>query len=361
MKVIAINGSPRRRWNTAQLCQAALEGAAAAGAETELIHLETMKFKGCMSCYACHSKKKYDTKVCYYKDELTETLNKCIEADAIIIGTPIYYGFATGDVRAFMERLMFPIDTYEVDREGYRPIKLDRIIPTAMIYTMNASEPFLRGNTALAMNESELRRMFGYSESYYAYDVLVKETERLRDSLLHTVVEDTVSITQVISDMPRGTSVSDPTGKLGSMLAEGYVPQHIRQVEEDLEKMRMEIPNLVECVKAYDIHEYELILAVVRERGYDTGEVQNMVAAVAEAYPNMKSSKNYLELMNELSTTENMIANFRSNYNRQVRAYKQYVRKFPNATLLVFSGYDCVDYDYLVYDLSDESPFVLFD
>ena len=37
MKIIAINGSPRRRWNTAQLCQAALEGAAAAGAETELI------------------------------------------------------------------------------------------------------------------------------------------------------------------------------------------------------------------------------------------------------------------------------------------------------------------------------------
>lgn len=170
MKVIAINGSPRRNWNTAQLCQAALEGAASAGAETELIHLETMKFKGCMSCYACHSKKKYDTKVCYYKDELTETLNKCIEADAIIIGTPIYYGFATGDVRAFMERLMFPIDTYEVDSEGYRPIKLDKIIPTAMIYTMNASEPFIRGNTALAMNESELRRMFGYSESYYAYD-----------------------------------------------------------------------------------------------------------------------------------------------------------------------------------------------
>jgi ferredoxin len=52
-KVIAINGSPRRNWNTAKLCQAALDGAAAAGAETELIHLESMKFKGCMSCFAC--------------------------------------------------------------------------------------------------------------------------------------------------------------------------------------------------------------------------------------------------------------------------------------------------------------------
>ncbi|MBR1780756.1 MAG: flavodoxin family protein [Oscillospiraceae bacterium] len=168
MKVIAINGSPRRNWNTAKLCQAALEGAAAAGAETELIHLESMTFKGCISCYRCHSVREYNTEVCYYKDQLSETLEKCMKADAIIIGSPVYYGFTTGDVRAFMERLMFPIDTYEVDAEGRRPIKLNRIIPTAMIYTMNA--PGLPPENALTMNESELRRMFGYSESHYAYD-----------------------------------------------------------------------------------------------------------------------------------------------------------------------------------------------
>lgn len=168
MKVIAINGSPRRNWNTAKLCQAALEGAAAAGAETELIHLESMKFKGCMSCFRCHSVREYDTQVCYYKDELTETLQKCMAADAIIIGSPMYYGFATGDVRAFMERLMFPIDTYEINKDGSRPIKLDRIIPTAMIYTMNAGG--LPEKNQLNMNESELRRMFGYSESHYAFD-----------------------------------------------------------------------------------------------------------------------------------------------------------------------------------------------
>ena len=168
MKVIAINGSPRRNFNTAKFCQAALDGAKEAGAEVELVHLESMKFKGCMSCYRCHSVREYDTKVCYFKDELTETLQKCMDADAIIIGSPIYYGFATGDVRAFMERLMFPIDTYEITEDGTRPIKLDRIIPTAMIYTMNASD--LPEKNQLNMNENELRRMFGYSESYYAFD-----------------------------------------------------------------------------------------------------------------------------------------------------------------------------------------------
>ena len=169
MKVIAINGSPRRNWNTAKLCQAALDGASDSGAETELIHLESMKFRGCISCYRCHSAgPDYNTEICHYQDELTGTLKECMDADAIIIGSPIYYGFTTGDVRAFMERLMFPIDTYEVDKEGRRPVKLDRIIPTAMIYTMNAAG--IPEDNPLNINESEMRRMFGYCESHYAFD-----------------------------------------------------------------------------------------------------------------------------------------------------------------------------------------------
>ena len=121
------------------------------------------------------------------------------------------------------------------------------------------------------------------------------------------------------------------------------------------------IPNLVDCVKAYDKHEYELILAVVHERGYDTQEVQNMIVAVAEAYPEMKSSENYRELMNELATTENLIANYRSNYNKQVRAYKQYVRRFPYSTMLGLSGYEIEEYSYLDFDAPDDAPTVLFD
>ena len=121
------------------------------------------------------------------------------------------------------------------------------------------------------------------------------------------------------------------------------------------------IPNLVDCVKAYDRHEYETILAVVRERGYDADEVQTMIVAVAEAYPEMKSSDNYRELMNELATTENLIANYRSNYNKQVRAYKQYVRKFPNGTLLDLAGYERENYDYLEYGASEDAPVGLFD
>jgi multimeric flavodoxin WrbA len=52
MKVMAFNGSPRKKWNTATLLEKALEGAASQGAETELIHLYDLDFKGCISCFA---------------------------------------------------------------------------------------------------------------------------------------------------------------------------------------------------------------------------------------------------------------------------------------------------------------------
>ena len=56
MKVIAINGSPRKKWNTAILLEKALEGAASQGADTELVHLYDLDFKGCSSCFSCKLK-----------------------------------------------------------------------------------------------------------------------------------------------------------------------------------------------------------------------------------------------------------------------------------------------------------------
>lgn len=84
------------------------------------------------------------------------------------------------------------------------------------------------------------------------------------------------------------------------------------------EKRRADlIPNLVDCVKAYDEHEYQTLMGVIGQRGSSSDEsvqeIRTMIQAVAEAYPDLKSSDNYKELMNELATTENLIANYRSN------------------------------------------------
>lgn len=56
MKVIAINGSPRKKWNTATLLEKVIEGVASQGAKTELVHLYDLSFKGCISCFACKLK-----------------------------------------------------------------------------------------------------------------------------------------------------------------------------------------------------------------------------------------------------------------------------------------------------------------
>ena len=129
------------------------------------------------------------------------------------------------------------------------------------------------------------------------------------------------------------------------------------------EKRRVDLVyNLADCVKQYDKHEAETLQAIVEGRSKD-GDIENvntLISAVTEAYPELKSNENYKELMNELSVTENLIANYRSNYNTQVRAYNRYVRKFPNKQFLSVLGYEQVDYDYLNYDVSSDAPQNLF-
>ena len=85
-----------------------------------------------------------------------------------------------------------------------------------------------------------------------------------------------------------------------------------------------------------------------------------MINAVAEAYPNLKSNENYKELMNELATTENLIANYRSNYNKWIKNYNQYVRKFPNRQILDMLGYEVMPYSYLEYNAPVDAPTNLF-
>lgn len=124
------------------------------------------------------------------------------------------------------------------------------------------------------------------------------------------------------------------------------------------------IPNLVDCVEAYDKHEYQTLMDVINARGADSdqsvAEIQTMIQAVAEAYPNLKSNENYKELMNELATTENLIANHRNNYNKWIKSYNQYVRKFPNKQILDMLGYEAMSYTYLDYNTSADAPTNLF-
>jgi multimeric flavodoxin WrbA len=70
MKILAVNGSPRKKWNTAILLNKALEGAESQGAETALIHLYDLNFKGCTSCFACKMKDGNSFGRCAVRDEV---------------------------------------------------------------------------------------------------------------------------------------------------------------------------------------------------------------------------------------------------------------------------------------------------
>jgi multimeric flavodoxin WrbA len=81
MKVLAINGSSRKTWNTTTLLNKALESAASEGAETEIIHLYDLNFKGCTSCFACKLKGGKSYRNCAYQDELSPVLKNVHKVD----------------------------------------------------------------------------------------------------------------------------------------------------------------------------------------------------------------------------------------------------------------------------------------
>ncbi len=173
MKAMLINGSPRRNWNTYQLLDSARKGAVSAGAEAEIIHLFSMEYTGCRSCFACKIKNAKTHGVCAIHDNLRPLLEKCRAADVIICGSPVYYGYPTGQLRSFVERLLFPLDTYMVDGEGRRVKILDKIIPSGMIFTMNCPEWYMeevKYPTLLGFTGEELGRLLGYNEVLYSCD-----------------------------------------------------------------------------------------------------------------------------------------------------------------------------------------------
>ena len=107
-EALFVNGSPRIEWSTAQLLGQARQAAADAGAVTDLINLYEVTYQGCTSCFGCKLKNVKTKGICVFRDALTPILNKAMAADVIVIGSPIYFGYPTGEARSFMERLMFP-------------------------------------------------------------------------------------------------------------------------------------------------------------------------------------------------------------------------------------------------------------
>jgi multimeric flavodoxin WrbA len=102
MKTVAFNGSGRKDGNTAILLQVVLDELAREGIETELIQLAGNPLQGCIACYKCFQNK--DKKCAVTNDKLNEYLGKMVEADGILLGSPVYYADASASIKALIER-----------------------------------------------------------------------------------------------------------------------------------------------------------------------------------------------------------------------------------------------------------------
>ncbi len=105
LKVIAFNGSPRSNGNTAQSLRFVLDELEKEGIETELIQLGGRKVFGCLACTKCFKNK--DNRCVRQDDEMNTFIEKMMEADGIIIGSPTYFSNVSTEVKALIDRCGF--------------------------------------------------------------------------------------------------------------------------------------------------------------------------------------------------------------------------------------------------------------
>ena len=99
MKVVGIVGSPRKGGNTERLISEALKVVEANGLESELIRLAGKTIQGCDACQRCRRAKR-----CMIEDDFQPIFEKMVEADGIIVGSPVYFSAPTPNVLALLQR-----------------------------------------------------------------------------------------------------------------------------------------------------------------------------------------------------------------------------------------------------------------
>lgn len=173
-KIVIIDGGPRRNFNTASMLQKFAEGASSVSNEIEVktVRLYGLDYKGCMSCMACKIKGKASN-VCKFKDALTPVLEEIAEADGLVLGSPIYFGDVTGQMRAFLERLAFPWLSYN-DYSMTAPKRM----PVVLVETMNGL-PDRNNSQGYGSMEYCLKAALGELERLIAYNTYqVKNYDR---------------------------------------------------------------------------------------------------------------------------------------------------------------------------------------
>ena len=102
MKVLLINGSPRKDGNIAIALNEMIKVFESQGIETELLHIGGKDIRGCIACGKCRQ-----LGHCVFDDIVVQASQKLAEADGLVVGSPVYYASANGTVVSFMDRLFY--------------------------------------------------------------------------------------------------------------------------------------------------------------------------------------------------------------------------------------------------------------
>ena len=164
MNVLAICGAADKKRNTATMLKSAFDGATSVpGTSGEIVYLYDLAFRGCIGCHSCKLLDKSRFARCAMRDDLTPILERAIDADVLLIGSPIYFSDVTGTTRSFLERYLFPGMTYNKERTPTYP----KSTKVGWVFTMNAPgnfyEDFFGGLVSLT------DRFIGKSEYVMAY------------------------------------------------------------------------------------------------------------------------------------------------------------------------------------------------
>ena len=101
MKILVLNGSPRPKSNTKAHIEAFKEGAESKGHEVKVLNIGQMKFNGCIGCEYCHTK---GEGVCVQKDDMFNVYPDLMDAEMIVIASPIYYWGFSGQMMSLISR-----------------------------------------------------------------------------------------------------------------------------------------------------------------------------------------------------------------------------------------------------------------
>ena len=173
MKVLLINGSARRNGNTFTALSEAARQLEKNGLETEIIQIGAKPIRGCVACNQCKTRR---LGKCVFDDDICNTVaDKMAAADALIVGSPVYYGQPNGSVLSLIQRLFYAAGDKVVNKPAAAVCVCRRGGATAAFQTLNM--PFQMMNMPVVSSQY-WNIVYGMSEGQAALDKEGMQTMR---------------------------------------------------------------------------------------------------------------------------------------------------------------------------------------